>query len=493
LSDATVALVLVVPVIIGVVIGGTRAGVVAVVVGFAVYDLVFIPPYYTLRVGSMRNWLALVVYIAVVFLVARVVGRLRIAEDDARSRQADAQRLLELSELLIENRSLPDLLPLVVSIVRDAFACESVVLLLPNGGRLEIVATSGRELTPAELRRVSPAPGVAASLMPSAPSLVETADAAHTETIVLSVPGRPVGLIGLVGTRLSPHRRALARAFANHIAIALERAQLQEQALRISVLEEVDRLRGALVGAVSHDLRTPLATIKASASTLRDDDAVMTPADRAELLGLIDEQADRLARLVTNLLDMSRIETGALVVERQPLDVAEVVAEAVAGLRPAVPDGRIVVHMAPALPVIDADHVLIGQVIVNLIENALRYAPAGTAVEVTAEGGPATVEVAVVDHGPGFPEQDRIRIFGLGRPTAAWPDTGPPTAPVSVSRPGRALAPRASRASPAGGSGVGLAIAKAFVEAHGGTIWADNVAGGGARVAFSLPVDGTRG
>ncbi|MFZ0173802.1 MAG: DUF4118 domain-containing protein, partial [Acidimicrobiales bacterium] len=204
LSDATVALVLVVPVIIGVVIGGTRAGVVAVVVGFAVYDLVFIPPYYTLRVGSMRNWLALVVYIAVVFLVARVVGRLRIAEDDARSRQADAQRLLELSELLIENRSLPDLLPLVVSIVRDAFACESVVLLLPNGGRLEIVATSGRELTPAELRRVSPAPGVAASLMPSAPSLVETADAAHTETIVLSVPGRPVGLIGLVGTRLSP-------------------------------------------------------------------------------------------------------------------------------------------------------------------------------------------------------------------------------------------------------------------------------------------------
>ena len=492
LSNAIPALVLVVPVILGVVIGGSWAGIVAAVVGFLVYDFVFIPPYYRFTVASARNWLALAVYVAVVLLVARVVGQLRVAEDEARSREADSQRLLELSEMLMENRSLGDLLPLVVSIVRDAFACESAVLLLPEKGRLQVVATSGRELTAAELRRVSPSPGVAASLMPpSAPGLAEAADGVRTETMVLSAPGRPVGIIGLVGTRFSPHQRALARAFANHIAIAIERAQLQEQALRMSVLEEVDRLRGALVGAVSHDLRTPLATIKASASALRDDDTAITPAEREELLALIDEQADRLARLVTNLLDMSRIETGALIVERQPLDVAEVVSEAVAGLRPIVPEGRILVHMPPTLPIVDADHVLIGQVIVNLLENALRYAPRGTAVEVTAEEGPASVEVAVRDHGPGFPEQERVRIFGLARPTALAAVGAQPMAQTLASTATRPSAARVSRASSPGGSGVGLAIAKAFVEAHGGSIWADNVTGGGARVTFSLPVDGT--
>jgi two-component system, OmpR family, sensor histidine kinase KdpD len=486
-TDATVALVLVIPVILAVVVGGSRAGAVAVVIGFLAYDFVFIPPYYTLRIGSLRNWVALGVYVVVVVLVARVVDRLRVAEDAALSREADAQRLLELSELLIENRPLAELAPLVASVVRDAFACEGVVLLLPDDEHLEIVATAGRALTPAELRRVNPGPGVAASLtLPTAPAMTEAADTVRTETIVLSAPGGPVGLIGLAGAQLSPPRRELARVFANHIAVALERSRLQEQALRLSVLEEVDRLRGALVGAVSHDLRTPLATIKASASTLLDADTPIAPADRAELLGLIDGQADRLARLVTNLLDMSRIETGSLVVTRQPLDIGDVVVEALATLRPMAAADRIVVRISPGLPSVQADHVLVGQVIVNLLENALRYAPNGTAVEVTAATAGANVEVSVSDEGPGFSQQDRIRVFGLARPTVP---TSTPSTPSN-----RAAGPvLSSSAATAGGSGVGLAIAKAFVEAHGGSIWADNPSGGGARVTFSLPVDGRKG
>jgi two-component system sensor histidine kinase KdpD len=491
LSDTTVALVLVVPVVLGVVVGGSGSGAVAVVCGFLLYDFVFIPPYYTLRVGSARNWLALVVYVVVVFLVARVVDRLRVAEDEARSREADTQHLLELSELLIEHRELGDLLPLVVEIVRDAFSCESVVLFLPGGERLEIVARAGRELTPAELRRVSPEPGMTTSLMPqSTPE--QASDTSHSETIVLTAPGRPIGLLGLVGGGLSSHRRVLARAFANHIAIAIERAQLQEQTLRMSVLEEVDRLRGALVGAVSHDLRTPLAPIKASASTLLDDRSSIASDDRTELLSLIDEQADRLSRLVTNLLDMSRIETGALVIDRHPLAVGEIVTAAVAGLRPLVPDGRILVRIPSGLPIVEADPVLIGQVVVNLLENALRYAPTGTPVEVTAAASATWIEVLVTDHGPGFPEQDRIRIFGLARPTASVPVVSPRSPRgVTTSLPATAGGGRGG-APLAGGSGVGLAIAKAFVEAHGGTISADNVPGGGARVAFRLPAVAAR-
>jgi two-component system, OmpR family, sensor histidine kinase KdpD len=487
LSDATVALVLVVPAVVGVVVGGLGAGLVAVVAGFLLYDLVFIRPYYTLTVGSADNWVALVVYVVVVSLVARVVDRLRIAEAEAKSRGADAQRLLALSELLIEDRTLADLLALAVSILRDAFDSESVVLMLPEeerleDSRLEIVATSGRELTPGELRRVKPEPGMTASLTPSTGvSLDDASHATDTETIVLAAPGRPVGLIALVGARLPPHRRALAGVLANHIAIAIERTQLQQQAVRMSVLEEVDRLRGALVGAVSHDLRTPLATIKASASTLLDKDTPIGQAEEQELLGLIDLQADRLARLVTNLLDMSRIEAGSLVVDRQPLDVGEIVDEAVAALRPQVAEDRILVRLPDSLPSVEVDHVLVGQALVNLLENALRLTPKGTVVEITARAVTGSVEIAVSDHGPGFAEEDLARIFGLARTTTAATTSSTPAKRT------RRTSTAAGAGSPAGGSGVGLAIAKAFVEAHGGNIWAETLDGGGARVTFSLP------
>jgi two-component system sensor histidine kinase KdpD len=185
-----------------------------------------------------------------------------------------------------------------------------------------------------------------------------------------------------------------------------------------------------------------------------------------------------LARLVTNLLDMSRIESGSLVVARQPLDVREVIDEAVAALRPNADESRIVVRVPAELPNLEADHVLVGQVLANLLENALRYAPAGTAVEVSARSEMGSVEIAVADGGPGFADEDRLRIFGLGRPTGGATDGTANHRHPPASRPG----------PPAGGSGVGLTIARAFVEAHGGRIWAETLTGdGGARVVFSLP------
>jgi len=474
LSDATVALVLVVPVVVAVVLGGVWAGVAAVVAGFALYDFVFIPPYYTLTVGHARNWVALGVYVIVVSLVARVVTRLRSAQELALARQHDSQRLLEMSELLLGDRPLEQLLPLVVSIVRDAFGSEGVVLLLPRHGVLEIVASSGRDLTEAELRSVTPEPGIRSALMP----------AGVTETIVLASPGRPVGLLGFVGSPLPPWRRAFARAFANHIAIAVERAQLREQALRMHVLEEVDRLRASLVGAVSHDLRTPLATIKASASALLDPDIALPKAEQAELLGLIDAQADRLARLVSNLLDMTRIEAGTFVLRRQPLDVHELVDGAVRSLRPLLDPSRVKSDVPVDLPAVDADHVLVGEVLGNLLDNSVRFAPDGSPIEISARRLGDFVEISVSDRGPGIPASDRAVIFerGYGRL---------PESDQVASTNGAARASASGTWRPSGlrgGAGLGLAIAKAFVDAHGGTISADDAPGGGARVSFSLPV-----
>ncbi len=454
LSIATSGLVLVVPVVTGVVVGGFTAGVFAVLVGFLVYDLVFIPPYFTLSVGAGENWVALVVYVAVMLLVASVVARLEATRTEAHQHETAIRRLFELTDLLIEDRPLSEVLELIVSTVHDAFALRSVALLLPVEARLEVVASAGAPLSETELRRVAPEPGVPASLGASAASRGSDA-----QTVALTATGRPIGLLHIWGADLSRHDQDLLHTFANQMALALERAQLREQALRTELLEEVDRLQRALVGAVSHDLRTPLATIKASASTLRSAEATVDGAERDELLELIDNQTDRLDRLVSNLLDMSRVQAGALELRNQPIAVGDLVTDAVRGLGHGARVSDITTEIDDDLPLVDVDHLLIGQVLANLLDNALRYAPPNTAITIRAQRrDDGRVQVAVQDAGPGVPRAERTKVFGMF-----------------------------NRSGTSGGTGVGLSIAKAFIEAHGETIWVEDVPGGGARFCFTMP------
>jgi two-component system sensor histidine kinase KdpD len=250
---------------------------------------------------------------------------------------------------------------------------------------------------------------------------------------------------------------------ANHLAIALERTELRDRAHDAELLEEVDRLRQSVVGAVSHDLRTPLATIKVASSTLVDADYGLSEAELAELYSLIDQQADRLSRLVNNLLDMTRIQAGVLEVHRRPTRVDALLAEATGGLLSSLGDRPVhFVAQSPTtavedLPLADADPVLVSQVLANLIDNANRLAPAGTPIMVEASVAGGTMQLAVVDEGPGVPAAEREAVFE----TFVRYDTG-------------------------GRSGLGLAIAKAFIEAHGDRIWVEEAAGGGARFVFSL-------
>jgi len=452
LSIATAALVLVIPVVIGVVTGGFLSGVVAVGAGFLVYDLLFIPPYGTLDVGAGQNWVTLAVYVVVMLLVARVVSRLDVARSQAHRRETEIRRLFDLTDLLIGEKPIPELLSLIVSAVHDAFDLHSVVLLLPIGPRLEVAATAGVPLTSDELSRITPAPGRPTSLGTSSVGPDEV------QTVALSATGRPVGLLGIMGRILSRHDHELLLTFANHIALTVERAQLREQAMRTELLEEIDRLQKTLMGAVSHDLRTPLATIKISASTLGNPEADLGAGERQELLDLIEEQVDRLNRLVTNLLDMSRVQSGALELHRELIAVVDLVTEAIRGLGHAAQE-RIVLDLAEDLPLVDVDHLLIGQVLTNLLENASRYAPDNTRVTVSGHSeDDGHVEISVTDSGPGVRPSDRAIVFQMFT--------------------GRS----------AGGSGVGLWIAKAFVEAHGQTIWVEDADGRGARFCFTLPV-----
>jgi len=451
LSVATAALVLVVPVVAGVVIGGFRAGMVSVLAGFLVFDVAFVPPYNTLSVGSSEDWVALVVYAVVMLLVARVVTGLEAARAEANERTQEAQRLFSLSELLVDEGTVDELLRSIVSAVATSFDVPGVSLLVLDDERLEVAAAAGEGLSVDELRQLDPRSGVPVSLGTS----LGRSDA--IQTVALTASGRPVGILALRGMPARRSDRDLLRTFANHAALALERAQLRDQALRTELLEEVDRLRHALLGAVSHDLRTPLATMKVASSTLLAPPTPLSAADAHELYGLIDVETDRLTRLVTSLLDMTRIDAGALVARLAPASVPAIVDEIVAALRPQMTDHVIEVDLADHLPEVEADQLLIGQVLANLLDNASRHAPPGTVITVAAEERGDRVALAVTDCGPGVPPEEREAIFD-----------------------------RFVRFDTGGRTGLGLTIARTFVEAHGGRIWVEDTPVGGARFVFTL-------
>jgi two-component system sensor histidine kinase KdpD len=210
------------------------------------------------------------------------------------------------------------------------------------------------------------------------------------------------------------------------------------------------------MGAVSHDLRTPLTVIKAAVENLRDPSIELDPTARGELLQFVEEQSDRLERLVVNILDMTRIRAGALTPRIAPVPVATLLAEALASLPPGI-GRRVVSHLGVDDPVVAADHVLISQVLANYLDNADRHTQDASVIEVSARTLEASVEVRVVDHGPGVAPGDRDRIFDMF-----------------------------SRVSGAGRAGLGLAIAKAFVEAHGGVVGVADAPGGGACFTFTI-------
>ncbi len=453
LNAATPALVLVVPVVVGVAVGGFVAGVVATAAGFLAYDLVFIPPYYTLSAGAAQYWAALGVYAVVMIVVARVVARLDAARTDAQARTAEVRRLFDVSELLVREALMPELLDTIVTAVRQEFELDGAALLLPVDGHLDLAAWAGVPLSDAELRQLSANAQVPVSLETA---VVQPGD---IQAVALAVSGRGIGLLVLRGLTGVKQDHELLRAFANHLALALERAQLREQAVRAQLLDEVDRLRRSLVGAVSHDLRTPLATIKVSASTLLDSSDALSGPDAKELLGLIDMQADRLDRLVSNLLDMTRIQSGALELRRRRASVAVLVDEALSSLGSSADVDRVRWDAPDDLPDVDVDPVLVCQVLANLIDNATRYAPDGTDVNLSARALQGDrVAVAVADRGPGVARGERDSIFQMFNRRAAG-----------------------------GRGGLGLAIARAFVEAHGERIWVEDREGRGARFVFTLP------
>ncbi|ARF82874.1 ATP-binding protein [Kitasatospora aureofaciens] len=416
-------------------VGGLLPSIGSALVGSSVLNFYFTPPLHTFSINEPENIMAVAIFTVVGCSVASVVDLAARRTHQAARAQTEAQTLSALAGTVLRGAPNGDgVLTALMEQVRETFGQESAALLErpePTGG-WSPVATAG----------------------PRPPERPEEAD--------VDVPvGESLALV-LRGRVLPGADRRLLGAFAAQAAVVLERRRLAREAVVARREAEGNRIRTALLAAVSHDLRTPLAGIKASVSSLRSADVEWDPEDEAELLAGIEAGADRLDHLINNLLDMSRLQTGTVTPLIQETDLDEVVPYALGG----VPPEAVRLEVPETLPMIRADAGLLERSLANLVENAVKYSPDGVRVLVKADaleqpGRPGRVELRIVDRGPGVPEDAKERIFA---PFQRYGD-----------------APRGA------GVGLGLAVARGFVEAMDGTVTAEDTPGGGLTMVVSLP------
>jgi two-component system sensor histidine kinase KdpD len=434
ISDVLVYLVAVIVVAL---VGGFVPAVLLAVVGSLLLNYYFIPPIHEWTIAEANNALALGVFVVVALLVSSVV-------DTAARRTRQAARAASESELLTTTAGSvlrgQRAVEAILDRIREAFGMESVTLLERQGD-----AERGPKR--------GPAAGWTAVAHSGEPVLT-TPDDANVE-----VPVGDTLSLALLGRPLTAADRRVLGAFAAYAAVALEQQRLTAEAEAARPIAEADRMRTALLTAVSHDLRTPLASAKAAVTSLRSPDVQWTAEDREELLATADESLDRLSRLVDNLLDMSRLQTGALSVFPRPAWLDEIVARALDHLGPTSKD--VIVDIPDSVPEVKVDPGILERVIVNLTSNALRYSPPGKPPLLAASALGDRVELRVVDRGPGIPADDRDRIFV---PFQRLGDTDNTT-----------------------GVGLGLALSRGLTEAMGGSLEPEETPGGGLTMIVSLP------
>ena len=423
--------------------GGVWPGALAAIAGFLLSNYYFAPPVHTFTIADARDVLALLMFLVtagVVSVLVDIAARRSAAAVQARS---DARMLARVAGRLVSPEGNP--MPALLEELMVAFRLESATILRRPAGDAAVSAAAAATGTG----------GVAWATVASAgPDPVTTPEGAS-----LTLPLTDDAVLALQGPGLSAEDRDILAAFAAQLATALESDRLHAEAAEADSLARANQLRSALLAAVSHDLRTPLASIKAASSSLLSDQLEFGPDETAILLHTIDDEADRLSALVENLLDMSRLETGAMEVLARPTDLGDLVDGALASLGPR---GRgVVVSIEAAVPLIETDPVLVERVVANLVDNALLHG-AGKAVRVEAGRVADWVDLRVIDHGPGIRPADRDLVF----------------------LPFQRLGDSDNRT----GVGLGLAVSRGFVEAVGGQLDLEDTPGGGCTLVVRLPV-----
>jgi two-component system sensor histidine kinase KdpD len=440
---------------------GRGPAILASCLGVLAFDYLFIPPRYTLTVADTEYLLSLAGLLVVGVVISYLTARAREQAEAARRREAETSALYALSRDLAAADTLEAILKAITTHVGQAFGW-NVVVLLPEGKRLQSYPRTSEQPAPEDTRAAE------WTFQHGEPAGRGTGHFSTAWARYMPMKSSLVTL-GVMGVRPTDPKRSfvhqelhLLEAFTSQAALAVERARLAEQARQAELLKITDKLQTALLNSISHDLRTPLVSITGALSSLADDELALDDAARRSLIETAGEEADRLNRLVGNLLDMTRLEAGAMRINREACDIQDVIGSALEELGSRLENRTVSVEVPDELPLVEMDFVLVERVLVNVIDNALKYSPADTAIEIRAHAAGAFIEVDVADRGLGIPPEDLKRIFDKFY--------------------------RVQRPDNVSGTGLGLSICKGIVQAHGGFIAAENRPEGGTIVTISLPL-----
>jgi two-component system, OmpR family, sensor histidine kinase KdpD len=444
---------------------GARPAILASVLAIALFDFVFVPPYYTFAVADASYVVTFAVMLVVALSISRLAARIRGQADAAREREQHTAALYALSRRLADARNASDLAEAVSGQVHETFGAPATVLLPDDAGGF--AALAGGPAAPGAaaqgvarwvLEHGQPA-GIGTDTLPGADALYLPITSSGHALGVLRVECRDARWAR------DPIERQLLEAIADQAGIAFERAALAARSEQEQMATQAERLRTSLLSSLSHDLRTPLAGIEGAASALKDGAEGLSPEARAVLAQTILEEARRMMRLVSNLLEMVRVESGALQVQQEWQSVEEVIGVALLRLEERLRAHPIHTDVPADLPLVPMDGLLVEQALVNLLENAAKYSPEGATIEVTAALDAGQLVIGITDRGPGVSPGEEERIFEKFY--------------------------RSTVHEQVGGAGLGLTIVRAIALAHGGRVWVEPRAGGGSVFRLALPLGGT--
>jgi len=476
LSTQVIALLYLLPVMLSATRWGLLPALAASLVSFFTFNYFFLTPTYTFAVSDPEELLALMVFLIVAALLSQSVAAANLHAAQAEFREQEATTLYALTRALESQSDWKETLGSISRIITESFnlsGCEILANPEPAGTGDAPFAISSGEMPagppPEGELKISGMDALRSGGEKGVRAREVQGERLREVDIPLAARQAPVGTLRLF-LRPSeeppgPTTMRLLTTFAAQVGLFIERARLAREAGRAQLLEESDRLKSALLSSVSHDLRTPLSAIKASATVLLKEDQALDSTTREDLLSAINEETDRLNRLVGDLLDMSRIEAGALRLKYDWCDMDELIRAVVRRHAAALSAFQVELHWAPELPYLLADYVQIDRVVTNLLENAIRFAPPGSTIEISVATDVEWMTVAVTNPGPAIPKRLHPRLFDKFYR-------------ISEDR------------SPSMGTGLGLSICKGIVDAHGGQIRVESPVTGetGTRFVFTLPL-----
>ena len=456
-----VMLYLLVVIVVAIRLGRTPA-ILASLLSVLAFDLIFVPPYYTLVVADAEYLLTFGALLGVGLVISTLAARARRQAQAAQRREAHTVVLYDLSRDLAAATGHEKVAQAIVAHVERTLGNRAAVL-AHDGEHLNLVGASAAYALDSDERAAA-----AWSFEHGAAAGASTETLASVRGFYLPLKTAN-GVVGVLGVILGDRREALAgeqqrllESFASQAAVAVERSLLAEKAQQAQLLQETEKQQTALLNSISHDLRTPLASITGALSSLREAGHLLDEQAREELVMNAYEEAERLNGLVGNLLNMTRLESGALHISAELQDVEDVIGVAFAQLEHRLQRRTVHVDVPTDLPLVPMDFVLFVQVLVNLLENAHKYSPSDSPLEIRVRSSSQELLVEVMDRGPGIPDEELDRVFDKFY--------------------------RAAGSDDASGTGLGLSISRGIVEAHGGRIWACNRRGGGSVFIVALPL-----